>query len=121
MPTPIYLNEKRYPMTLNDYQKSAKETAIYPNDNNISYLALAICGEAGELADKVKKVLRDKQGQFRQSDITAIALELGDVMWYASNLAHTLGFSLEDIARMNIAKIKDRVNRGTLHGSGDYR
>lgn len=121
MPTPIYLNDKRYPMTLNDYQKSAQETAIYPNDNNISYLALAICGEAGELADKVKKVIRDKHGQFYQPDIAAIALELGDIMWYAANLAHTLGFSLEDIARMNLDKIKDRVARGTLQGNGDYR
>lgn len=108
-------------MTLNDYQKSAQETAIYPNDNNISYLALAICGEAGELADKVKKVIRDKHGQFYQPDIAAIALELGEIMWYAANLAHTLGFSLEDIARMNLGKIKDRVARGTLQGNGDYR
>lgn len=108
-------------MELNDYQKAAMQTAIYPNDGSISYLALAICGEAGELADKVKKVLRDKGGQFYQPDITAIALELGDVMWYAANLAKVLGFSLSDIATLNLDKIKGRVERGTLHGKGDDR
>lgn len=121
MPTPIYLSDKRYPMALNDYQKEAQKTAIYPNDNNITYLALAVCGEAGELADKVKKVLRDKHGQFYKPDMVAIALELGDVMWYIANLAHSLGFKLEDIAKMNLDKIRDRVERGTLHGSGDNR
>ena len=108
-------------MELNDYQKAALSTAIYPNDNNISYLALAICGEAGELADKVKKVIRDKQGQFYIPDLTAIAMELGDILWYAANLAKVLGYDLSDIAQLNIEKINGRVERGTLHGSGDNR
>lgn len=108
-------------MELNDYQKAAISTAIYPNDNNISYLALAICGEAGELADKVKKVIRDKQGQFYIPDLTAIAMELGDILWYAANLAKVLGYDLSDIAQLNIEKINGRVERGTLHGSGDNR
>lgn len=108
-------------MELNDYQKAALSTAIYPNDNNISYLALAICGEAGELADKVKKVIRDKQGQFYIPDLTAIAMELGDILWYAANLAKVLGYDLSDIAQLNIEKINGRVERGTIHGSGDNR
>ncbi|MCM1219065.1 MAG: nucleoside triphosphate pyrophosphohydrolase family protein [Lachnospiraceae bacterium] len=108
-------------MELNDYQKAALSTAIYPNDGKISYLALAICGEAGEAADKVKKVLRDKQGQFYNADLTAIALELGDILWYIANLASVLGFSLSDIATLNIDKINGRVERGTLHGTGDNR
>ncbi len=108
-------------MELNEYQKAALSTAIYPNDNNISYLALAICGEAGELADKVKKVIRDKNGQFYIADLSAIALELGDMLWYAANLAKVLGYDLSDIAKMNIEKINGRVERGTIHGTGDNR
>lgn len=108
-------------MELNEYQKAALSTAIYPNDNNISYLALAICGEAGELADKVKKVIRDKNGQFYIADLSAIALELGDMLWYAANLAKVLGYDLSDIAQMNIEKINGRVERGTIHGTGDNR
>lgn len=108
-------------MELNDYQKAALSTAIYPNDSKISYLALAICGEAGELADKVKKVLRDKNGQFYNADLTSLALELGDILWYAANLAKVLGYELSDIAQLNIEKINGRVERGTIHGTGDYR
>lgn len=108
-------------MELNEYQKAALSTAIYPNDNNISYLALAICGEAGELADKVKKVIRDKNGQFYIADLSAIALELGDMLWYAANLAKVLGYDLSDIAKMDIEKINGRVERGTIHGTGDNR
>ena len=108
-------------MELNEYQKAALSTAIYPNDGTISCLALALCGEAGEVADKVKKVLRDKKGQFFMTDLTAIALELGDVLWYVANLAKVLGYDLSDIATLNIEKIKGRVERGTLHGTGDNR
>lgn len=108
-------------MTLNEYQQAAIKTAIYPNDNNITYLALALCGEAGEVADKVKKVLRDKNGQFYQPDIHAIAMELGDVLWYAAALAHVIGFKFHDVGRLNIEKINTRMERGTLHGSGDTR
>ncbi len=108
-------------ISMNDYQEAALSTAIYPNDGKISYLALAICGEAGELADKVKKVLRDKKGQFYNADLTAIALELGDILWYGANLAKVLGFDLSEIANLNIEKIKGRVRRGTIHGNGDNR
>lgn len=108
-------------MKLNEYQEAALSTAIYPNDGKISYLALAICGEAGELADKVKKVLRDKKGQFYQVDLTAIAMELGDILWYVANLSKVLGYDLSDIAQLNIEKINGRVERGTIHGAGDNR
>lgn len=108
-------------MALNEYQQAALSTAIYPHDHEISYLALALCGEAGEMADKVKKVLRDKDGRFFAPDIQAIANELGDVLWYAANLAHVLGYKLSDIAQMNIDKINSRMERGTLHGEGDNR
>lgn len=108
-------------MSLNEYQRLALETAIFPTDKSISYLTLALCGEAGEVADKVKKVLRDKNGQFYAPDMAAIALGLGDVMWYIANMAKFLGYGLSDIAKLNIEKIQGRIERGTLHGSGDDR
>lgn len=107
-------------MTLNDYQIEVVKTSI-PNCESYSYLALAICGEAGEVAEKVKKVLRDKNGQFFSPDLTGIALELGDVLWYLSVMAKRLGFTLEEIANLNLEKIKSRVDRGTLHGCGNER
>lgn len=107
--------------TLNDYQAVAMSTAIYPNDRTISYLALALCEEAGEVAGKVKKVIRDKAGEFSDADKRAIALELGDCLWYIANQANAIGYKLSDIAEMNRIKIEGRVQRGTLHGSGDNR
>lgn len=108
-------------MELNEYQKIAMSTAIYPNDGKISYLSLALCGEAGEVADKVKKVLRDKDGCYSGEDKREIALELGDCLWYIANLASAIGYPLNGIAEMNREKIEGRVRRGTLHGSGDER
>lgn len=121
MATPPEENQKSDKLTLDEYQQTALSTAIYPHDRDIPYLALALCGESGELADKVKKVIRDKDGRFYQPDIHAIADELGDLLWYASVLAHTLGYKLSDIAKLNNEKIKGRIERGTLHGSGDNR
>lgn len=117
----IKLREFDNSFSLNDYQDKAMSTAIYPNDKTISYLALALCEEAGEVAGKVKKVLRDKNGQFTDEDKRAIALELGDCLWYIANQANAIGCRLSDIAGMNIIKIDGRVKRGTLHGSGDDR
>lgn len=108
-------------MGLDAYQAECRKTAIYPTDNSIPYLALALCGEAGEAADKVKKVMRDKEGRFFKTDTEAIALELGDTLYYLASLAHVLGYRLSDIARLNLEKIQSRLDRGTLHGSGDNR
>lgn len=108
-------------MTLNEYQALALQTAIFSTDKNISYLTLALCGEVGELADKVKKVLRDKGGQFYAPDMAAIAMELGDALYYMANIAKFLGYGLSDIARLNVEKIQGRIDRGTLQGSGDNR
>lgn len=108
-------------MTFEEYQQAARQTAIFPNDNTISYLALALCGEAGELADKVKKVLRDKEGIFTKEDLRAIALEAGDCMWYLANLGQAIGISLSEMAEMNKEKIHRRQINGTIHGSGDNR
>ena len=108
-------------LTLNDYQAVAMSTAIYPNDSTISYMALALCEEAGEAAGKVKKVIRDKAGEFTDADKHSIALELGDCMWYIANMAQAIGYPLSAIAEMNRIKIEGRIRRGTLHGSGDNR
>ena len=107
-------------MELNEYQDQAVSTAIYPHDQNIP-IALALCGEAGEVADKVKKVTRDKDGKYYAPDIAAIAMEIDDVLWYAANLTKVLSYDLNSVAELNLNKIKDRIERGTLHGSGDNR
>jgi len=109
-------------MDLNAYQQAAGRTALYPDrGQNPLYPTLGLCGEAGEVADKVKKVLRDHGGVFSTERRQAIALELGDVLWYVAQLAHELGVSLEEIASANLAKLADRADRNVLGGSGDRR
>lgn len=114
------LNKKNN-MELNKYQEEAKKTAIYPKGQEIIYPTLGLTGEAGEVADKVKKILRDKEGVFSQQEREEIAKELGDVLWYIAIMARDLGYSLEDIAKINISKLKSRQKRGMLSGSGDNR
>ena len=108
-------------MTLNEYQEEAEVTAVYPEERNIIYPTLGLTGEAGEVADKVKKVMRDKEWTFDDQTKIDIALELGDVMWYVSILARDLGFSLENVAEMNIRKLRSRQSRDMIAGSGDHR
>ena len=108
-------------MELNTYQKTALETAIYPLDKEIIYPALGLCGEAGEVAEKIKKVLRDG-GSFNDPEtITAIAKELGDVLWYISAIASDLGLTLNKVAWMNLDKLQKRRKDNKLKGSGDDR
>lgn len=108
-------------MTLNEYQAKALETAIYSEKYRVVYPALGMCGEAGEVADKVKKIIRDDNCELNPEKKGEIAKEIGDVLWYCATLANDLGYSLEQIAEMNYAKLKSRQERGTLHGSGDNR
>lgn len=109
-------------MNFDDYQKKSRETAIYPNlGNNFIYPVLGLVGEAGEVAEKVKKVLRDKGGKLDEETKEEIVKELGDVLWYISNLATELGLSLQVTAEKNIEKLQSRKQRETLHGSGDNR
>lgn len=108
-------------MELTDYQISALETAVYPEQYHIIYPALGMAGEAGEVSDKVKKVIRDNNSQFTEEKKREIAKEIGDVLWYCAVLAHDIGFSLEEVGRMNIYKLKSRQKRGKLSGSGDNR
>tara|TARA_Y100001968_G_scaffold117532_1_gene106992 strand:- start:361 stop:690 length:330 start_codon:yes stop_codon:yes gene_type:complete len=109
-------------MDFKSYQKKARETAQYPNlgQNNI-YPTLGLMGEAGEVAEKVKKVLRDKNGIFDEQSKIALKKELGDVLWYLSNLCTEFNFNLDDVAIQNLEKLKSRAARGRISGSGDNR
>jgi NTP pyrophosphatase (non-canonical NTP hydrolase) len=124
-------------MTFNDYQKLAQETAIYPLQYRAVYPALGLVEEAGEVAGKVKKMLRDKpylhaylllrqqpepehQVEFDQLK-EAIKKELGDVLWYIAAVCSDFDLSMEDVAKANYQKLKDRQQRGVLGGSGDNR
>ncbi len=109
-------------MDLNEYQVKARETAFYPNvGRNPIYPTLGLSGEAGEVADKVKKVLRDKNGSFDLLSKESIKLELGDVLWYVAQLSSELGFELEEIASANLEKLLSRSLRGKISGDGDNR
>ena len=104
---------------LNNYQMQAKKFAIYPEDMRIMYPALGLAGEAGEVADTVKKIYRDDRTDARF--LAEIAKEIGDVMWYCAVLADDLGFDLQQVAEMNIYKLKSRKATGKIGGSGDDR
>lgn len=108
-------------MTLNDYQIAALKTAIYPENMKINYPTLGLCGESGEVADKVKKVYRDHSGEFTPEVKKEIIKECGDVLWYVAVLAHDLGFTLEDVAEGNIEKLASRQRRNKINGDGDNR
>ena len=103
-------------MGLNDYQKAASRTAIYKAEHSILYPALGLAGEAGEVSNKVKKMLRD--GNF---DKQGIAAEIGDVLWYLAALSRDLNIDLHDLAMQNLEKLYGRKARGKLSGSGDKR
>ena len=109
-------------MDFDNYQIKARKTAIYPNkDKNFIYPTLGLVGESGEVAEKIKKVLRDKNGNLDDDSKLALKKELGDVLWYLSNLCDELGFSLNDIAKVNLEKLNLRLSRGKISGSGDDR
>jgi|TARA_B100000035_G_scaffold164544_1_gene140259 NTP pyrophosphatase (non-canonical NTP hydrolase) len=101
---------------MNDYQRAAVSTAIYKKEHAVIYPALGLAAEAGEVANKVKKILRD--GKF---DKKAIADEVGDCMWYIAALCRDLNMDMQEIADNNIKKLKDRLERGVISGSGDNR
>lgn len=104
-------------MKFDEYQEAALATAFYPR--GLTYPALKLCGEAGEVAEKIGKYFRDGGDM---TDLRAGLLkELGDVLWYISALSNELGFNLSEVAEANIEKLKGRAVRGTLGGSGDDR
>ena len=104
------------------YENLAGQTAIFPEDKALEYLALGMTSEAGEVAGKVKKLIRDgedKEG-FEMKKL-AIASEIGDVIWYCAMMAKEVGVPLNDIMKENLKKLHGRKERGTLQGSGDER
>ena len=113
-------------MNLDKYQKRAAEFDLFETTVNLKspgFLekVLGLAGEAGEAADKVKKVIRDKGGYASEEDKVAIVKELGDVLWYVANVARYMGVSLSEIAEGNIKKLESRKKRNRLHGEGDSR
>lgn len=109
-------------MTLNEYQEGAGQTAIYPNrGNNFIYPTLGLLGEAGEVAEKVKKLLRDNDGMITEQFLFDIEKELGDVLWYVAMLSDELGMCLGGVAEANLKKLRSRSDRNQLRGSGDSR
>jgi NTP pyrophosphatase (non-canonical NTP hydrolase) len=112
-------------MKFNEYQALAATTAIYPREGSkgVSYAALGLVGEAGEVANKVKKIIRDhedtKQGiEEKRSTIEA---ELGDVLWYIAAICEEFDINMCDVAEANIVKLQSRAQRGVIGGSGDNR
>ncbi|PJE50489.1 MAG: hypothetical protein COV29_03720 [Candidatus Yanofskybacteria bacterium CG10_big_fil_rev_8_21_14_0_10_36_16] len=109
-------------MDFNEYQKNTNKTAIYPaKGNNFVYPTLGLTGEAGEVAEKIKKIYRDSNGKITPKHRKELSKELGDVLWYISQLATELNLKLEDIAKGNIKKLMSRKKRGKVQGSGDNR
>ena len=113
-------------MSLDKYQKRAAEFDLFETTVDLKspgFLekVLGLAGEAGEAADKVKKVIRDKGGYASDEDRQAIAKELGDVLWYLANVARYLNIPLSEIAEDNIDKLSNRKKRNKLHGEGDDR
>ena len=109
-------------MNFDEYQNLASSTAIYPKKYETIYPALGLCGEAGEVAEKVKKSIRDGLDFYEKKRFKeALTKELGDVLWYISALANDLEISLNDIAEQNIEKLASRKKRNMIGGSGDDR
>ena len=123
---PDWMDDEYTTMTFYEYEEAAMNYAIY--DNELVYPVLGLVSEAGEVASKVKKLMRDKEVEIDDPAIDvnweekkAIAHELGDVLWYVTAAAADIGYDLDEIAQLNIEKLASRKRRGRLKGSGDYR
>ncbi len=108
-------------MELSDYQARSRVTAEYPREAWLSYPALGLAGEAGEVAEHAKKAIRDDEGAITPERRTAMAKELGDVLWYVAQIATELDLDLDEVAAGNLEKLLSRQRRGVLSGSGDER
>jgi len=109
-------------MELSEYQARARATAVYPGaGENLLYPTLGLCGEAGEVAEKIKKMVRDDAGVLTDERRASLAKELGDVLWYLAQIATEADLDLAAVAQANIEKLSSRQRRNVLQGSGDDR
>lgn len=110
-------------MTLDEYQKEALVTAVFKEDKfqDLAHWVFGITGEAGEIAEKIKKIVRDKDGKLTDKDKEEIIKEIGDVLWYLAVLSEHLDIKFNEVARRNITKLRSRQSRGKIGGSGDNR
>lgn len=108
-------------MNVKEYQNIIAETAVFPKDIGLTYCTLGLVGEAGEVAEKVKKLFRDEEGKISPEFRYGVKKELGDVMWYITALSNELGFTLEEVMEANYTKLMLRRQTDTLHGNGDDR
>lgn len=110
-------------MNFDEYQQAALKTLLKTDDDfkDLLHGVLGLNGEAGEVAEKLKKIIRDKNSVVSDEDKQELKKELGDVLWYVAVVAELLGLSFNDVAQANIQKLADRQKRGQLQGSGDNR
>ena len=109
-------------MDFNEYQQKSRKTALYPAIGHpVIYPTLGLVNEAGEVAGKIKKVFRDKDGHISEDTRQALKAELGDVLWYLAQVSTELGLTLDEVAEANITKLYDRLERGRIGGDGDTR
>lgn len=112
--------------SFNEYQQETDSTAIYPDagmgtTEAVTYVALGVAGEAGEVAEQIKKLLRDDDGNLTSEREAKIKKEIGDVLWYLARMCVELDFELDDVAVDNLAKLQSRQRTGALHGEGSSR
>ena len=118
----LFLPKRDTTMNFNDYQQKSRVTAQYPAIGHpVIYPALGLVNEAGEVAGKIKKIFRDKQGNIGEAEREALKAELGDVLWYIAQVATELELPLDEIAEANLSKLLDRQARGKIQGDGDNR
>lgn len=108
-------------MTGNEYQKKAAKTVLYPKELGLYYVTMGLAGEAGEISNVVKKILRDDNKNLTQEKKEILKKEIGDVMWYIARICSELNLNLDDVMEANIEKLYSRMDRGVLRGSGDNR
>jgi len=110
-------------MTLDEYQQEALVTAKFSGNEllDLAHWTLGVTGESGEIAEKVKKIIRDQDGSVPDETKKELTKEIGDVLWYLAVLAKHLGVNFDEVGATNIAKLRSRQARDVIHGSGDNR
>ena len=117
-----FIDPTEVSMEFHEYQIRSRQTAQYPPIGHaVIYPTLGLVNEAGEVAGKIKKVFRDKDGLISEETCQALKAELGDVLWYLAQVTTELGLDLEEVAEDNLAKLRDRQKRGRIGGEGDTR